>query len=240
METLRTPAYIRLLDEEQRMAHFALYANMFLSTLPFLSDRVSELEPDLADWVSRTADLAVSKADPLEFRQFWMALMLSRSVDNFHTYISEALLSVFRARPETLRSGSKVEVREVLECASIEEFAGRLAERRVEELSHQGFPSIQRYLEERLGIELKFDQEQLRLASEATAIRNLVVHNRGYVNERFLRDTGREDLRVGEQLEFDRQLLDRYTRALHSAAETIDVGLVRKFGIQLFLETEQT
>jgi hypothetical protein len=235
----RTPAYIQFIAEESRVSQFALFANIFLAAMPYLLDRVSELDQDLADWVSR-----VSKEKPFEnnqaaFRQFWMGLVVSRSVDNFHTYISQVLFSVFRIRPETLRSGSKVEVREVLECASIEEFASRFAERKVEELSHKGFPAMQRYLVRQIGVELEFEQEDLRLASEATSIRNIIVHNGGYANERFLRETGREDLRVGDEVKLTLDSVQRCTNSLKSIGETIDIGLLRKFGVPLILSDTQ-
>lgn len=235
---LRTPAYMRYVDERSRILRSVLFANLFAAAIPFLSERSSELHPELMNLLSEPRLYKGYFDDPPDFQRFLSGLIVSRSVDNFHTYISEALLDVFKARPETLRSGKKVEVREVLECESIEEFAGLIAERRIEELSHEGFPSMQRYLVERLGIDVELDQEELRSASEATAIRNVVVHNRGYVNARFLRDTGRKDLSVGDPLELEMETVEEFNQTLRSIANKIDVGLLDKFGLRPFFAYE--
>ena len=69
----------------------------------------------------------------------------------------------------------------------------------IDELTHSGFLAISRYLDRDLGVEVEFDQEKLALATEAIAMRNIIVHNRGRADERFLRATGRNDLAIRER-----------------------------------------
>jgi hypothetical protein len=79
------------------------------------------------------------------FRRLWLRLMLCSAVDNFQTYLSEMLQAVFTSRPETLKSSEKVEVQEVLQYASIEEFIEASAERKVQNLTSRGFPKLRDY-----------------------------------------------------------------------------------------------
>ena len=123
----------------------------------------------------------------------------------------------------------------MLECSSIEEFATRMAERRIDELAYAGFPAIRKFLANRLGVEAEYDRTDLELASEAIAIRNVIVHNRGRVNERFLRDTRLEDLNIGDLVPLDVQDAITMTRAVQAVAKSIDNGLIAKFGIGAFL-----
>jgi len=53
--------------------------------------------------------------DPLVFELFF-----SRSVDSFLTFLSEVVGSIFRAKPETLRSAEQVRVDDVLRYASMD------------------------------------------------------------------------------------------------------------------------
>ena len=62
--------------------------------------------------------------------------IVTRGVDNFQCYLAEVLAAMFRARPETLRSSDKVNVEDVLMCASMDEFVSRIAERKTEQLTY--------------------------------------------------------------------------------------------------------
>ena len=136
-------------------------------------------------------------------RSMLLEMMLSRAAENFLAYMTELLAVVFRARPETLRSSETVRLDTVLKHATMEELVHELAERRVNQLSYQGMRDLSAYLSDRLAFELFPKPEHLERAVRIVESRNLIVHNRGLVNELFLSRVPGVSAKVGERLDLD-------------------------------------
>ncbi len=173
--------------------------------------------------------------DKTDGYQLLTEVLVCRAVDNFQCYLADVLRAVFAARPETLKSRQKVEIAEVLECGTIGEFADRVAERKTEELTYSGLAGIKDFITEGLGVSIQVDDSCEHAASQAVLIRNLYVHNRGRVNHRFLRLTGRNDLKKGDLISVDLQQQIASTKALQSYAKAIDEALVSKFRKEFLL-----
>lgn len=176
----------------------------------------------LDDWMRGSGDVAVP--------QLWKEILITRSVDYFLIYLSDAIHAVVKTRPEILRSSDRVEVALVLRFESIGEFVDYWAFQKVDQLSHGGFEEMRRYLETSLGIKPAFSPSGLKEVKEAIAIRNVIVHRRGIVNEHFLRDTGWSGIKIGDPLSIPARDLLKYNKALRSLGKTIDASLVAKFG----------
>jgi len=136
-------------------------------------------------------------------RTLLLEMMLCRGADNFLTYVTELLAVVFRTRPETLRSSETVRLDAVLKHATMAELVHDLAERRVNQLSYQGMRDLSTYLTERLGFDLFPKPESLERAVRIIETRNLIVHNRGIVNELFLSRLPTTPAAVGEPVTLD-------------------------------------
>jgi hypothetical protein len=108
-----------------------------------------------------------------------------RVVDNYLTYLTELLSEIFLARPETLRSSEQVKVDFVLGHASMDELIARLAQRKVDRLAFSGMGELANYFGEDLKLPLFLVDGDLERAVRLIEVRNLLVHNRGIVNERF-------------------------------------------------------
>jgi hypothetical protein len=161
-------------------------------------------------------------------------MILSRTVDNFHNYLSDVLFILFRSRPETLRSSEKVTVEEVLSANTMNEFVEDLAERRVESLSYKGFSSIYRYLIDQIGIRPGLKQPILDGAIQAIALRNIIVHNRSRVSARFLKETKRADVKSGDTITVTIAVAQEHIVSIESIAIGIDALLTEKFGDACF------
>lgn len=160
-------------------------------------------------------------------------VMLSRAVDNFQCYLAEVLTTVFLARPDTLRSSDVVTLEEVLQCASMDEFISRAVERKAEALTYKGVSAIFQFMVDRLGLAINEDDDCIREASEAIAVRNVVVHNRGRVNTHFLRLTGRTDLKSGDLVPIDLDKAKSWADALFNYAVLIDRAVMAKFAREI-------
>jgi hypothetical protein len=169
------------------------------------------------------------------FRRLWLRLMLCSAVDNFQTYLSEMLQAVFTSRPETLKSSEKVEVQDVLQYASIEEFIEASAERKVQNLTSRGFPKLRDYFVDRLGVRADLTDDTLASTTAAIALRNLFVHHRGRVTRQFLGQTSWNNVSLGDLIVLDRDDAGALCRNLQAAAKAFDEAFVSHFGIQTFL-----
>jgi hypothetical protein len=174
------------------------------------------------------------RQQPESFQQIWLRLMLCSAVDNFQTYLSEMLEAVFTTRPETLKSSDKVEVQEVLQYASIEEFIEASAERKVQNLTSRGFLRLYDYFADRLGVRPILADDELVGTTEAIALRNLFVHHRGRVTRQFLIQTSRSDVSVGDLIVLDRDAAGAQCHNLQAVAKAFDEALVSHFGSQTF------
>lgn len=158
-----------------------------------------------------------------------------RFVDNYLVYIAELIGTLFRSRPEALRSAqTKVSVEQVLRHDSIDDFVEWLADDTVNRLSYDGFGSIADFFEGKFGMPLVADEEVRRSLVEAIAIRNLLTHRRGVVDERFVTMLASEGLNteryvVGERLDPLRHV-DSMLAAQRAMAD-VDARVVLKFGL---------
>lgn len=165
-----------------------------------------------------------------EWRPFLSEVVLCRSVDNFLTYIADALLLVFTQRPEALRSGEQVRVDFVLQYSTMDDVLAALAERRVDRLAYKGLRDMAADLTKSLNLSLFPDAEVEAKATTAVDERNLIVHNRGVINTRWIARHGTTDGNLGDALRLGNPIdtLD----VLSAIVRHVDRQLADKFGVQ--------
>ncbi len=124
------------------------------------------------------------------FRRLELEFQLSRTTDHFLTYLSDLLGAIFILRPETMKSSETVRVEEVLQHKTMDEVVRALAARKVGKLSYQGMKALADELQTKMGFPLFGCEHDLARAVRIVESRNLIVHNRGVVNDTFLSRTG--------------------------------------------------
>jgi hypothetical protein len=160
-------------------------------------------------------------------------MALCRAVDNYIIYLTELLSLVFRAHPESLRSGEEVRLDLVLRHATRASLIKSLIERKVNQLSYQGMRDLAQYLSKRLNFELFQEQDALERAILLVEMRNAIVHNRGIVNETFVRRVAPSLVPHGKQLRFSVNDLRNHVEFLAQSVADIEHRARDKFGISL-------
>jgi hypothetical protein len=149
---------------------------------------------------------ALAKEDPghrtralRESSQELLEMFLSRAVDNFQIYIVEMLREVLHKQPRIL-SASKQEITlgYVLQFDSIEGLTRDWIEGKVTALSYDGFGDLESWCQAR-GIPLLVPEGQRDQIVELLAIRNLIVHRRGVVDDRYKKAAAAAKFNTGEQ-----------------------------------------
>lgn len=218
----------------------------YISFAPSLVDHLDEArersKPALRRYYEargRTDDLRKLEDEPKETLQSRLAefgdlvfeMTLSRSVDNYLSYVSELLGLIFRTRPETLRSGEQVRLDFVLEHSSMDGLIDALVERRVERLSYQGMDALAKDVDEVLGFSLFPSSTELRAAVTAVETRNLIVHNRAVANRRFLARVPDVGVKLGERVRLEPEEVGDTLKLLDRAVTQTERRAAEKWGL---------
>jgi len=158
-----------------------------------------------------------------------LEMMMCRAVDNFLCYISGLLALIFTTMPETMRTSETIKIKDVLVHNSMKELIHALAEERVNKLSYHGMKELQEWLSNQLGFILFLSEPSLNEAIRIIEIRNLLVHNRGLINNVILTRVPTLQYEVGERIKIDvRDAFDNINFLALSVSD-IDVRASKKF-----------
>lgn len=154
-------------------------------------------------------------------RQTLLELLLVRHIENYLNYISSLLFEIFIQRPECMKSGEKVDIEFVLQHQSIDTLVRGLAERKVETLSYSSFSSLRSFFEEHFNLSICPEQHFVQL-NEAIENRNIIVHNRGIINKRYVENTGLRSDKVGKVRSLGIDAIESIIQALLSIVKSLD------------------
>ena len=160
-----------------------------------------------------------------------LELILCRTVDSYLTYVAGMLGLIFRSAPATLRSERTIKYSEVLAHDTLEGVVDYMAEVQVQRLAYQGMRSLAEELRSRPGLVLYDGERDLSTAIELVQVRNLIVHNRGVVNRRFLERIGTDRYKVGETLQLDPTWVSSGANFLFKSAIDIEGRATSRFDL---------
>ncbi|MRV75545.1 hypothetical protein GJ700_27890 [Duganella sp. FT92W] len=146
-------------------------------------EKVFEL--DVSD---RVAALMLKFAIPVKQQSFMAEMSLVYVISRLEAFLKDYAREMLLARPEMLRSSNQMSCEEVLSYRSMAAVREALANREADGLGRGSIDDIAVYFEKKANISLSnFDAwEAIR---EHVYRRNLVVHNRGFVNELYRKKT---------------------------------------------------
>jgi hypothetical protein len=111
-------------------------------------------------------------------------------VNNFSCYLSEVIQLVVRKKYEVLRSSERLATDEILQFSRLSDLIAYIADKKINELSYGGLQELERFLSDRLGLSLFASEDERILLTIFVEIRNVHTHNRGVINELFLKRLG--------------------------------------------------
>ena len=164
-------------------------------------------------------------------RQALLEMFLSRLVDNFQKYLVDLIRTVLRSRPTMLSSSQhSLTLEELLQYTRIEDLVHDVIERKVNALSYEGFADLQAWCSDR-GIPIQVSGENLDAVVELIATRNVIAHNRGVVDERYVRTVRSPRFQLGVSRAIEaKDLLEGLALLLRVVSET-DEAAIHKFNL---------
>lgn len=156
-----------------------------------------------------------------------MRILLSSCADNFEIYLTDLLYEIYLANPATLKSAQQVTIKEVLDCADMQEFVLFWAKKKLSKLqrgSVKGFIADNSQIKELQVI----DGIQQDNIEKILQIRHLYAHRNGIVDEKFLQFyPGQYNLNDEHQLSIE-DMLNHFSY-LMEIVDKIDSAAVIKY-----------
>lgn len=156
-------------------------------------------------------------------------------VDAYLCFLSSTIKAALKKRPDAVKSREQVRIDELLDHRSRREMVDYLIDRKVNSLAYSGIRGVEEYISSTLGVDMLPTSECRDEVLLFNEIRNISVHNRGYVNHIFM---GRIPCRWSGEFEVGRRFhanFDRFcalSRATIDSALFLDLQISKKFGIR--------
>jgi hypothetical protein len=166
-----------------------------------------------------------------ENAQALLEMFVSRVVDNFQKYLVDVIREILRSKPAMLRTRQQsITLGEVLGYERIEDLVHDVIERKVNSLSYEGFVALREWCAER-GIQIEVPASRDAAVIEVIATRNVIAHNRGFIDEKYTRAVGAPKSQIGTRRILD---VDYFFEALALLTDIVfktDTAARSKFGL---------
>ena len=156
------------------------------------------LTPEMGAEIQAWVDEKSPGAEGRRRMQFFSQVILTRHVENFEHYLSSLVHAIYLQRPETMRSSEAIEYDKVLVHGSMKALVAALAEQKVHSFAYKSLDDMAAYFKRAFKIELG-DAATVALLRDLVEVRNLSVHNRCLVNQRYLDRSKNRSYAVGTQ-----------------------------------------
>jgi|SRR5665213_646127 len=165
-------------------------------------------------------------------------LVIVREVAAFDAYMQDIIMRVYTEVPGILKSNTQTTYADVLQFDSMEAFKAAAAEQIVMTLTYKSITELLEHLNKKHGTNILVDSPTIKLAVEYIEIRNIIAHNKGIVNRRFIERTNRTDLKAGELYPLEMTHIDNCGEALFRLALDIDKALASHFKLCIAAPSE--
>ena len=158
-----------------------------------------------------------------------LEMFVSRAVDNFEVYLVAIIRLVLHKEPRIL-SDRKQELTlgQILKFDSIEALSREIIEGKLNALSYEGFGELEAWCTQR-SVPLLVPHGQHDRVVELIALRNIIVHNRGRVDERYRAAVPSSSTKVGDKREIEVDDLFGAVALLDAVVATTDAAVAGKF-----------
>ncbi|HEX5760154.1 MAG TPA: hypothetical protein VF121_13265 [Thermoanaerobaculia bacterium] len=162
-------------------------------------------------------------------RQILFEMFLGRLVDNFQVYLVDLIRAVLRREPRMLQlQQPSISLEEALRYRTTDELIHRVIERKIADLSYQGFERLQEWCASR-GIVLVTSEAEKGEVIELIGTRNLIAHNRCLIDEQYCTRVGIGVEKIGQPRMLESSDFLKAQALLLRIVLATDVAAVLKF-----------
>jgi hypothetical protein len=166
-----------------------------------------------------------------KYMDVFQEILYVKHVENYINYVAGITYQIFVAKPETLRSSENITIKEALSHETIEHLILYVSERKVNELSYLSLTDLNKYFDDRFGIQLAKENDLHNLVI-AIEVRNLAVHNRSIINQRYVNRLKISYEKIGTKRIIDHDELLELSSLLFRCVKSLDEEVKTKFGLK--------
>jgi hypothetical protein len=198
--TKAAQAYFRAASSDFGLFHFIIDTVLRGDYVSFVAKHALEGSDEYKK--ADPSQLATTAPGPLtkflrKNRQVLLEMFMARLIDNFQVYLVDLVRLVLHAKPAMLSTRQQtLTLEELLKYDRIEELVHDIIERRVNALTYEGFLELQSWCGDR-GLEIQVLPADRELVTELIATRNAITHNRGVVDEKYIRTVPSSSFSLG-------------------------------------------
>ncbi|MEZ8127498.1 hypothetical protein [Enterovibrio norvegicus] len=193
-------------------------------------DNQEEKKKTITSHNKQVNSLLIEVMPPLKHTGFLMDMTLSHLISYQEAMFKDFIYSVLVNKKETLKSKkSKLSYEVIIDFDSMQSLVAYLAKNEVDQLGHGSVDDISTYLDDKFGIDMKkldFWNEVV----EATYRRNIVVHNKGFTNDKYCNRMCYP--KENKKLSMDTDYLISTTENLIKLCDYISDSIVDKFNLK--------
>ncbi len=212
-----------------------------------IQNRIANPDEVVSDHYSRIAKGMIDRLDVegrAKLKQNWqtyellkpanlpMALNMSflYIVALFDAFVSDAFTSVLLERPAMMRTKKKsINYEKILSFITVEELITYMANREILEDSYSSVHEQWKEYKDRFGVTIDESICTIDYLAEVIAQRNLLAHNNGVVNQRYLESVKQPMLKLGDKIQLTQVKWNEYAEAFEKISATVVNGLKAKF-----------
>lgn len=174
-----------------------------------------------------------------ELNQELLEMFVVRAIDNFQVYLVEAIRLALHKQPRILADRKQeLSLGHILKFDSIESLTRDIVEGKLQALSYEGFGELETWCTTR-SIPLLVPEGKRPQIVELIALRNIIVHNRGRVDDRYAAAVPSCKSKTGERRLLSVDDLFGGINLLNQVAVMTDSALAGKFGLEILAIREQ-
>lgn len=235
--TVSLKAFLEELQTNELLVHFIFIAQEYVNeNKEDAVDTLKEIYEDENNEASKKmTDFLKSKDSSILFdirtyQHHFGQMAFSRAMDNAITYFKDILGEVIIKNPQILKSSKESERLDfILGFDKVKDLRRALADKKITELFYKGIDDIEKYFDERLGIQLFKDPNDKKEFGRFVKQRNLIVHNRGRITTDFLKEFPDFGASPGYYFTFTFEDISIVHLALNNFLCTLDEEISEKF-----------
>ena len=186
----------------------------------------------IATWVEHLTDVDLFEPVNIklvrQFSELIRILGLFYLVTIFEGYLVDIIQEILVTHPDALKSAKQLTAEEVLTLGRRKQIVSYLAEKEVEELQYSSFETVVKYFEDKFNINLNTSVVSPEQITEILATRNIHIHNKGKINQRFRKLVKSSTLRLGTYKRITREYLQHAISCISTIVSFIDTEARRK------------
>jgi len=168
----------------------------------------------------------LTSIQPISYPRFLYDMAVTHTIAMLESFLSDFLTTIFRLRPNTLKSENTATYEEILSFSSREELISHLANSRAEKLLKGDLRlNVADNLNKTFYIDIsQFDR--FNIIHEAFCRRHIIVHNDGFTDKEYCKKI--PESQTGEELSTDLQYIETLLTTVGQFIDYLDSHFSRK------------